>query len=212
MEIIYKKTSELKPYENNPRFNDDAVEYVANSIKEFGFKVPIIIDKNNVIVAGHTCLKASEKLGLEEVPCIIADDLTDEQIKAFRLADNKVSEQASWDYELLSKEIDDIMNIDMGDFGFDLSLEEQVKKAKKEGNVEFGEVLGEEHNYIVLYFDNEVDWLQVQTLFDIKPVKCGSTRKDGSITSKMERVGIGRVIKGGEAINKILGEYNENIG
>lgn len=119
MEIINKKIDELKPYENNPRFNDEAVEYVANSIKEFGFKVPMVIDKNNVIVAGHTRYKAALELGLDEVPCIIADDLTEEQIKAFRLADNKVSEKAGWNFELLDEELDDILDIDMSDFGFD---------------------------------------------------------------------------------------------
>ena len=93
MEIVYKKVNELIPYKSNPRINDEAVEYVKNSIKEFGFKVPIVIDKNNVIIAGHTRLKASLELGLKEVPCIIADDLSEEQIKAFRLADNKVSEK-----------------------------------------------------------------------------------------------------------------------
>ena len=117
MEIINKSIDELKPYANNPRFNDDAVESVANSIKEFGFKVPIIIDKNNEIVAGHTRYKASLELGLTEVPCIIADDLSEEQIKAFRLADNKVSEQATWDFELLDEELADI-DLDMSDFGF----------------------------------------------------------------------------------------------
>ena len=119
MEIINKKLEELKPYENNPRFNDDAVEYVANSIKEFGFKVPIIIDKNNVIVAGHTRYKASLELGLEEVPTIVADDLSDEQIKAFRLADNKVSEKAEWNFELLDDELKNILELDMKDFGFE---------------------------------------------------------------------------------------------
>lgn len=118
MEIINKKIEELKPYENNPRFNDDAVEYVANSIKEFGFKVPIVIDKNNTIVAGHTRYKASIELGLEEVPCIVADDLTEEQIKAFRLADNKVSEKAQWDFELLDEELENL-DIDMKDYGFE---------------------------------------------------------------------------------------------
>lgn len=118
MEIVNKKIEELKPYVNNPRFNDDAVEYVAKSIKEFGFKVPIILDKNNVIVAGHTRYKASLELGLKEVPCIIADDLNDEQIKAFRLADNKVSEKAQWNYELLDEELQEILGIDMLNFGF----------------------------------------------------------------------------------------------
>lgn len=119
MEIINLKVEDLKPYENNPRFNDDAVEYVARSIKEFGFKVPIIVDKDNVIVAGHTRYKASLELGLKEVPCIVADDLTDEQVKAFRLADNKVSEKATWNYELLDDELSDLLNIDMEEFGFD---------------------------------------------------------------------------------------------
>ena len=128
MEIINKKIDELIPYEKNPRRNDEAVDYVANSIKEFGFKVPIVIDKNNVIVAGHTRLKASKKLKLKEVPCIIADDLTDEQIKAFRLADNKVGEIAEWDIDLLDTELDDILNIDMSDFGFDLDLEDEEEK------------------------------------------------------------------------------------
>ena len=118
MKIKMIKIEDLKPYANNPRFNDDAVEYVAKSIKEFGFKVPMVIDKNNEIVAGHTRYKASMELGLKEVPCIIADDLTEEQIKAFRLADNKVSEQASWNFDLLDLELDDINGLDMEDFGF----------------------------------------------------------------------------------------------
>ena len=120
MEIIYKKVGDLIPYEKNPRKNTKAVKYVANSIEEFGFKQPIIIDRDNVVVCGHTRLMATKQLGIEEVPCIVADDLTDEQIKAFRLADNKVSEQAEWDIGLLNEELDDILNVDMGDFGFDI--------------------------------------------------------------------------------------------
>lgn len=126
MEIINKKIDELIPYENNPRFNDDAVEYVANSIKQFGFKVPIIIDKNNVIVAGHTRYKASLELGLEEVPTIVADDLTEEQVKAFRLADNKVSEKAEWNFELLDEELASITQVQMNEFGFILQDLEEV--------------------------------------------------------------------------------------
>ena len=118
MQITNISVNELKEYENNPRYNDEAVEAVANSIKEFGFKVPIIITSENVIVAGHTRLKASKKLGLDEVPCIIADDLTEEQIKAFRLADNKTSELATWDFEALEEELDNI-DLDMLQFGFE---------------------------------------------------------------------------------------------
>lgn len=118
MNIIDKKLADLTPYENNPRKNDEAVKYVAESIKRFGFKVPLVIDKNGVIVAGHTRFKAAESLGIEEVPCIVADDLDEKQIKAFRLADNKVSEFATWDFELLNEELDDLFDFDMEGFGF----------------------------------------------------------------------------------------------
>ncbi len=118
MEIVNKSIDDIHPYANNPRFNDNAVQYVAESIKEFGFKVPIIIDKDGEIIAGHTRYKASLELGLKEVPCIVADDLSEEQVKAFRLADNKVSEKAEWNYELLDEELQDILNIDMKQFDF----------------------------------------------------------------------------------------------
>lgn len=136
MEIIYKKLKELKPYKNNPRKNDEAVGYVAESIKQFGFKVPIIIDRNNEIVAGHTRYKASKKLGIEEVPCIIADDLDEEQIKAFRLADNNVSEYAEWDFDLLNEELSEIFEIEMGDFGFDLNEAEEQQREVTEDEYE----------------------------------------------------------------------------
>lgn len=120
MNIIEKSITEVKPYEKNPRKNDQSVDKVANSIKEFGFKVPIVIDKHNVIVCGHTRYKAAKKLGLSVVPCVVADDLTEEQIKAYRLADNKVGEDSLWDMDLLGSELEDILNIDMEGFGFSL--------------------------------------------------------------------------------------------
>lgn len=128
MKIEYKGLGEITPYEKNPRNNEKAVDYVAKSIKEFGFKVPIVVDKNGVIIAGHTRYLASKKLGLEEVPVIYADDLSDEQVKAYRLADNKVSEQASWNEDLLLEELSGIVNIDMEDFGFDLSIEDEEEE------------------------------------------------------------------------------------
>lgn len=126
MDIVLKKLSDIKPYENNPRKNDEAVKYVAESIKQFGFKVPIVIDRNNIIVAGHTRYKAAKKLSMTEVPCIVADDLTDEQIKAFRLADNKVAEKAEWDFELLDSELEDLFDFDMTVFGFEEEEEEKT--------------------------------------------------------------------------------------
>jgi len=119
IEIIYKDVAEVIPYEKNPRQNDDAVQYVAESIKEFGFKVPIVISSDGVIIAGHTRVKAAKHLGIKEVPCIVADDLSEEQIKAFRLADNKTGEMALWDAELLAQELEEILNLDMSLFGFD---------------------------------------------------------------------------------------------
>ena len=94
MDIKNRKVEELIPYVNNPRDNSAAVDAVASSIAEFGFKVPIIVDRNSVVVTGHTRLQAAKKLGLAEVPVLMADDLSDAQVKAFRIADNKVSSQA----------------------------------------------------------------------------------------------------------------------
>lgn len=118
MNIIEKKLSDIFEYENNPRNNENAVDFVAESIKQFGFKVPILIDKDNVIICGHTRYKAAKKLGLKKVPCIMADDLDEEQVKAFRLADNKVAEKAKWDFELLKQEIEQIDGFTITDFGF----------------------------------------------------------------------------------------------
>ena len=118
MEIQERSLVDIRPYEKNPRRNDDAVKYVAESIKEFGFKVPIVIDRDGVIVAGHTRYKAAKELGIEKVPCIVADDLTPKQIKAFRLADNKVAEKATWDFNLLNTELEDLFDFDMTEYGF----------------------------------------------------------------------------------------------
>lgn len=141
MQVITKTLNEIKPYEKNPRKNDYAVKYVAESIKQFGFKVPIVIDTDGVIVAGHTRYKAAKKLKLKEVPCIVADDLNEEQVKAFRLADNKVSEAAEWDFDLLGEELDEILEIDMEAFGFDFDIEEeQQPKEREDLSGEVGEV------------------------------------------------------------------------
>ena len=122
--IIMLPVSEVRPYERNPRKNAEAVKYVKASIEKFGFKQPIIVDSNRVIIAGHTRLEAAKSLGMAEVPCIVADDLTDAQVKALRLADNKVAEFSEWEMNLLGEELGElaeISDIDMGDFGFDLS-------------------------------------------------------------------------------------------
>lgn len=123
MEIVNIAVDKLVPYENNPRNNTEAIQYVANSIKEFGFKVPLVIDSDNVVICGHTRLLAAKQLGLKDVPFVVADDLTDEQIKAFRLADNKVAEIATWDLNKLQLELD-FLDCNMEEFGFISAMEE----------------------------------------------------------------------------------------
>ena len=119
MNIITMALKNIKPYKNNPRKNDRAVQFVMKSIQEFGYLVPIVIDKNNEIVAGHTRYKALKKLGIQQVPCVVADELTEDQIKAFRIADNSVSDVAEWDITKLAVELSDI-SLDLGEFGLDL--------------------------------------------------------------------------------------------
>lgn len=131
MNIIDIDIYSLKEYSNNPRVNNAAVEKVAASIREFGFKVPIVIDSNNVIVCGHTRKKAAELLGLDVVPCIVADDLTPEQINAFRLADNKTAELADWDFDKLEAELA-ALEMDMAQFGFEDSTDGDDKTTERE--------------------------------------------------------------------------------
>lgn len=128
MQIISKGIDELVPYENNPRHNKKAVEYVANSIRDFGFRVPLVIDKNGVIVAGHTRYEAARKLGINNIPCIVADDLSEDKIRAFRVVDNKVSEYSMWDEDKLIKEMQGLVAFDMSEYGFpdDFDIEESL--------------------------------------------------------------------------------------
>lgn len=134
MKIVEKKLEDLKPYDNNPRLNDAAVPAVAESLKEFGWQQPIVIDKNNVIVAGHTRYKAALELGYETAPCKYADELTDEEITAYRLADNKTAEQATWDDEKVKEELAKCGQFDMSAFGFDKLEEEEDPNDAVEDN------------------------------------------------------------------------------
>lgn len=132
MEVTMTEIDKVIPYENNPRKNDDAVDEVAKSIEAFGFKNPIIVDKNYVIIAGHTRLKAAIKLGLTHVPVIVAEDLTDEQANALRLADNKTGEISKWDRKKLDEELRNIdwnaLGFEMTDFGFnDIFASDEVE-------------------------------------------------------------------------------------
>lgn len=132
MQVQSMKISEVKPYPNNPRNNDDGVEAVANSIKEFGWQQPIVVDKDNVIIVGHTRYKAAKKLGMDKVPVVVASNLSDEQVRAYRLADNKTGELTDWDMSLLDDELGDIADIDMSDFGFDLDLDDDEVEVQED--------------------------------------------------------------------------------
>jgi ParB-like chromosome segregation protein Spo0J len=148
MQIEMRKVSELIPYENNPRINDQAVDAVAASIKEFGFKVPVIVDRDDVVIAGHTRIKAARQLGMETVPTIKADDLTPEQVKAFRLADNMTAEKSKWDFERLYQELEELQKVDldfdMADFGFELDMLDDYTEIKEdEVETEIEEVISE---------------------------------------------------------------------
>lgn len=124
LQIQLININNIKPYKNNPRINDVAVDYVADSIRNFGFLVPIILDKDKLVIAGHTRLKAAKKLGIQEIPCIIANDLTEAQANALRLVDNKVAEFSIWDYEKLREELNAILTVDMSLYGFEGGLSE----------------------------------------------------------------------------------------
>lgn len=193
LKIEYLPVDALKPYSKNARKHSEKdIQAICNSIEEFGFSDPIgIWSDKNIIVEGHGRLLAAKRLGMDEVPCIRLDHLTDEQRKAYALAHNKTAELSKWFDELLQSELTDIENIDMELFGFDLdSLQE---KEEEPGEVPFTEELMLEHNYIVLYFDNEFDWLVAQEKFGLKEVK-------DLIPRKKQPTGIGRVINGKDVL------------
>lgn len=160
MQIVQMPIDELIPYKNNPRNNKNAIEKVAESIESFGFKVPLVIDKDNVIVAGHTRWLAAKELGYKDVPCIVADDLNDGQIKAFRLADNKVSEFSEWDEEKLEMELSELMllvDMDMTAFGFDEIVKEaeELMEDDEESNTESSFNYKEQYGVIVMCSDEQ---------------------------------------------------------
>ena len=136
MTIVNKKLDELHPYANNPRINDGAVDAVAKSIEQYGFKVPMVITADGEIVCGHTRYKAAQTLGLDEVPCVVADDLTPEQVKLFRLVDNKTAELAEWDNDLLKDELASIQIPELDEFDFDWGIESEQEESAKEDEYE----------------------------------------------------------------------------
>jgi len=197
MKVKQININKIIPYHNNPRKNQ-AIDKVASSINEYGFQQPIVVDKNMVVIVGHTRLLASKKLGLKKVPIAIAD-LSKSQAKAYRLADNRTNEDSSWDEELLKGELLDLEGL-INTIGFeDSELEKLLEEPEPEDevDVEFSEEIGEANNYIVLVFKNDIDWLSAQTHFNLKTVS--SKRQNGKPWSK----GIGRVVDGAKYITEL---------
>lgn len=206
LKIEYLPIEALKPYDKNARKHADAdLETIVASIKEFGFDDPIgIWGEENLIVEGHGRLLAAKKLGMESVPCIRLDHLTDEQRRAYALAHNKTAEMSEWDSVILPEELSEIFNIDMEQFGFIFDEDEKEREEKPE--VEFSEILGEENNYLVLQFKTDIDWLNAQSIFGLETVKSYSTRKDGKVTKNMDRRGMARVLDGAKALKQLIGD------
>ena len=185
----------LKPYEKNAKYHTaDQVRKLANSIKKFGFKQPLVVDKDMVVVVGHGRLEAAKSIGMTEVPCIVADDLTEDEVKAFRLADNKLNE-SEWLDGLLELELSDI-DLDMSEFGFDADIEEEQKKQEQKKVFESMQLRAFEHyDYLVFVFKNQMDFLNAAQMFDVKKVDAGY--------GKTKKVGIGRVLDGKGLLEKM---------
>lgn len=204
LEIIYKPIKQLKPYKKNAKkHTKEQVEKIANSIKEFGFTQPVIVDKDNCVVAGHGRILGAKKAGIKEVPTVALENLTEEQIKAYRLVDNKLNE-SEWDEGLLKDSLEEIFEMDMEMFGFSMDvLEDETIEVEPE--VKFTEILNEENNYIVLKFNNKIDWLNAMGLFGIEKTKAYPTRKEGNKKTFGMRAGVGRVLDGQKALERMTG-------
>jgi ParB-like chromosome segregation protein Spo0J len=213
MEMKTKPTIEnvsiekLKAYDRNARTHSfEQVAQIAASMVEFGFTNPVLIDKRGTIVAGHGRVEAARSLGLEDVPCIRLEHLTEDQVRAYCLADNKLALNAGWNIDALAGELKGLDAV-----GFDLSLTgfspeelaeiigdtvEDTDPQQAAPEVKFSEELLHAHNYVVLYFDNPLDWQVAQEKFALKEVK-------DLIPRKGQPTGIGRVIRGSEWLNRI---------
>ena len=208
VKVTYRNIKELKPYKKNAKKHPkEQVERIANSIKQFGFfeHRAVAIDKDDYVVEGHGRILAAKKAGFTQVPTICLDDMTEEQIKAWRLIENKTAE-SSYDETLINEEISELLksDIDMEAFGFSVDILED-ETIEVEPDVPFTEILNEENNYIVLKFNNKIDWLNAMGLFGIEKAKAYPTRKEGNKKSFGMRAGVGRVLDGQKALERVTG-------
>ena len=210
MPKIFETMTKIKQDRRNYRVhNDENKRVIRKSLEELGAGRSIVIDNEGEIIAGNGVYEQAQKLGIKtkiietdgsELVVVKRTDLAtgDDKRKRLALADNAASDTSEWADELLREDWTPEV---LADFGVVLH---EVKETEQAGEVPFTEILGEEHNYIVLYFDDSVDWLQAQTIFGLKPVMNYSTRKDGVINKGNKKIGVGRVIKGTDFINKLL--------
>lgn len=207
LKVEYLSTEDLRPYADNAKIHTaEQVEQIKESIREFGMNDPIAIWKNNEIIEGHGRLIACSELGIEQVPVIRLDGLTDEQRKAYMLVHNQLTMNTGFDETLLNIELEKIgAEVDMTQFGFEIR-EEVEEPEEVKGEIPFTEILGEESNYVVLQFKNDIDWLYAKSVLGIQTVESTSTRKDGKIIGKMHRYGVGRVLDGAETLKRLLGD------
>lgn len=203
LKIEYLPVSDLKPYAKNARRHTNKdINTIIESIKEFGFSDPIgIWSEKNIVVEGHGRLIAAKKLGMEEVPVIRLDHLSDEQRRAYALAHNKTAEMSSWLDDMLREELDNISDIDMTNFGFAIKIDD-IDTDITVPEHKIAAELGEANNYIVLEFKTESDWERAQYVFGLE--KVASNRKN----EKVRQYGIGRVIDGAEIMRRLTGDEN----
>lgn len=203
-EIKIKSINELLPYARNSRtHSDEQIAQIAASIREFGWTNPVLVDKNNTIIAGHGRVLAARRLGLEEVPTISLEHLTEAQVRAYVIADNKLALNAGWDEGLLASELENLKaeGFELAIVGFTEQELEELKafaeENEKEEVVKYSTELDQESNYVVLKFSKDIDWIQAETLLGIESTY--SLRQNGKTWSK----GVGRVLDGPKTIEKL---------
>lgn len=210
MRTVQMSPKSISPYEKNPRDNSKAIESVAQSIDDFGFNQPIVVDKNKIIIVGHTRHAAALLLGLKKIPVSVADHLTKAEVRAYRLADNRTNENSFWIETELAEELLALTSAQRKSTAFNDEELESILGAVSDAvpvkaKIQFSEELLESRNYVVLYFDNDVDWLSARTHFALKSVY--SKRCNGKPWSK----GIGRVVDGAKYLRRITKDGKKKV-
>ena len=204
LKVEYVPTESIKTYVNNAKIHTaEQIEQIKKSIQEFGFNDPIAVWKENEIIEGHGRLIAALELGIEDLPIIRLDNLTDEQRRAYTLVHNKLTMNTDFDFSLLEMELEAITNIDMGDFGFELNgiqiddIDQEILNPEEP----IAKELGEANNYVVLEFFTEEEWMEAQQILGLQKVQTADTNKN------IRRHGIGRVIDGKGVLDRLKNEY-----